>query len=180
MTFTELVHNKLDIVFQRNNLQSVDEFENYIKLKSDKVTIALYYDEKENTGSLYAGKNDASLLLIDGSIINKFFVASLKDYFIIPEKTKEDFVNNIFSFFNNKGRLLIEGDIHTLEIITRYFNQENEKYTTALLQEQNLLLANGAWDKGDYKSFMDYIDKTNRQTLPSSYQLKYKIANQRI
>ena len=89
MTFSELVHYRLDITFQKNNLECVTEFENYIKLKSNKVTIALYYDEKENAGSLYAGKSDASLFLIDSNIINKFFVTSLKDYFIIPKKKRK-------------------------------------------------------------------------------------------
>ena len=76
--------------------------------------------------------------------------------------------------------MLIEGDMPTLEKITLYSTKENEKYTITLLQEQVLLSANEAWDKGDYKLFMDYIDKTNRQTLPLSYQLKYKIAAQRL
>ena len=165
MTFIELVHNRLDGIFEKHNLQCEEEFENYIKLKSNKVIISLSYDERENGGCLYVGKTKTSLLYMGGGIINKFFPEDLKKYFIVPEKTKEDFVNNIFSLFNNKGKLLIEGDQITLDIISRYLIRQNENYTNTLLQEQHLLSANKAWSKRDYKSFIDYIDKTNWQTL---------------
>jgi hypothetical protein len=48
------------------------------------------------------------------------------------------------------------------------------------LQEQNLAAANKAWENGNYKEFIKMIDQTNKDKLPSSYQLKYKIANQKI
>ncbi|HRF25591.1 MAG TPA: hypothetical protein PLR98_15580, partial [Chitinophagaceae bacterium] len=61
-----------------------------------------------------------------------------------------------------------------------FSEKESEVYTFQILQEQNLAAANKAWENGNYKEFIKMIDQTNKDKLPSSYQLKYKIANQKI
>lgn len=180
MIFNELAHLKLDIIFQKYNLKVVREFENYIKLQSNMVVIALGYDKREDAGFLYAGKDDSSLMLIDGDVINRFFIMCLENHFIIPEKTQEDYVNNILHFFSDKGRILLEGDVAMIRKIEIYIHTKNRVYSSTLLLEQNLISADEAWEINDYLSFINYINMINIEVLPPSYALKYKIASQKL
>ena len=180
MTFNESIHYKLDNIFREYDLRKVDEIKNFIKLKSKSVTIMLSYDDRENGGALYAGENEESAVLINFNTIRKFFVVNLEKDFIFPEKNQNDFIDNLVTFFKGPGRALLEGNSMILQEIESYIHNKNKMYTEKILQEQNLISANEAWDKGNYKSFIYYIDKISLQNLPPSYSLKYKIAYQKI
>jgi len=180
MTFNELVHSKLDFIFRNYNLNVVDELTNYIRLKSKNIEIVVSYDEREHGGYLYAGKDEASLMNISSDIIKRFFVPFLDENFKIPEKTQEDFVNNIFSFFSNTGGLLLQGNDNLLQKIESSIRIENTKYTNDLIQEQNLITANNAWDKKDYSLFIECFHKIKNKKFLSTNQLKYNYALKRI
>lgn len=83
-------------------------------------------------------------------------------------------------FLKSNGSALLSGDESKLLELKLFSEKESEVYTFQILQEQNLAAANKAWENGNYKEFIKMIDQTNKDKLPSSYQLKYKIANQKI
>ena len=75
---------------------------------------------------------------------------------------------------------MIAGNTDALKKVEKYVDKVSNEYTTELIDKQNLDAANKAWEEGNYKDFINYLDKTDRQRLPSSYELKYKIAHQKL
>lgn len=178
MEFNKYVLDKLELIFQKHKLTVTEQFNNYVKLESDKVVLTITHDIRENANLLYIGKTADTLYLIDGNIIKRFFIPDLEQFFKIPELTVEDFVNNLVIFFEGEGRLLLEGNSDVLNTIEKYVLMKSKEYTTELLYKQSLDAANKAWEEGNYKDFIKYLDKMDKQKLPSSYELKYKMAQQ--
>jgi len=176
MEFNKLVLDRLEPIFKKHNLHVTEQFKNYVKLKSDNVLITLNHDERENSNAFYVGSSDDFLYPIDEYILKSAFNSDLK----INHVTQEMFVNNLAIFFEGEGKPLIAGNTYALEAVEKYVYKEGEEYTTQLVDKQNLDAANKAWEEGNYKDFIKHLDKTDRQKLPASYELKYKMAHQKI
>lgn len=67
-----------------------------------------------------------------------------------------------------------------MSLLKSILSQESENYTSELMQKQVLEAASKAWEANDYLSFVDSIDKIGISKIPQSYQLKYKIAKQKL
>lgn len=176
MEFNQLVLNRLGLIFQKHNLHVIEQFKNHVKLKSDSVIITLNHDERENSNAFYVGGNEDFLYPVDEYVLKSAFNSDLK----INNVTQEMFINNLAIFFEGEGKPLIAGNIYALEAVEKYVYKEGEVYTTQLVDKQNLDAANKAWEEGNYKDFIKYLDKTDRQKLPASYKLKYKMAHQKL
>lgn len=176
MEFNQLVSNRLGLIFQKHNLHVIEQFKNHVKLKSDSVIITLNHDERENSNAFYVGSNEDFLYPVDEYVLKSAFNSDLK----INHVTQEVFVNNLAIFFEGEGKPLIAGNTYALEAVEKYVYKEGEAYTTQLVDKQNLDAANKAWEEGNYKDFIKYLDKTDRQKLPASYELKYKMAHQKL
>lgn len=176
MEFNQLVSNRLGLIFQKHNLHVIKQFKNHVKLKSDSVIITLNHDERENSNAFYVGSNEDFLYPVDEYVLKSAFNSDLK----INHVTQEVFVNNLAIFFEGEGKPLIAGNTYALEAVEKYVYKEGEAYTTQLVDKQNLDAANKAWEEGNYKDFIKYLDKTDRQKLPASYELKYKMAHQKL
>lgn len=176
MEFNQLVLDGLGLIFQKHNLHVIEQFKNHLKLKSDSVIITLNHDERENSNAFYVGNNQDFLYPVDEYILKSAFNSDLK----INHVTQEVFVNNLAIFFEGEGKPLIAGNTYALEAVEKYVYKEGEAYTTQLVDKQNLDAANRAWEEGNYNDFIKYLDKTDRQKLPSSYELKYKMAHQKL
>lgn len=176
MTFNQLVSYKLRPIFQRGNLQITESSKNYIKFKSDNVVITLNHNERDNSNAFYVGSNEDFLYPIDEYLLKSVFKSNLK----INQVTQEMFVNNLAVFFEGEGEPLLAGNNYTLEAIENFISKEGEEYTTQLVNKQNLNAANKAWEEGNYKDFIKYLNKIDTQKLPASYKLKYKKAIQKM
>lgn len=176
MEFNQLVSNRLGLIFQKHNLHVIEQFKNHVKLKSDSVIITLNHDERENSNAFYVGSNEDFLYPVDEYVLKSAFNSDLK----INHVTQEVFVNNLAIFFEGEGKPLIAGNTYALEAVEKYVYKEGEAYTTQLVDKQNLDAANKAWEEGNYKDFIKYLNKTDRQKLPASYELKYKMAHQKL
>lgn len=176
MKFNKLIADKLEPVFQKYNLQIFEQFENYIKFKSDKVVITVSYDPRENSNSLFIGKSDDFMCLIDDDVLRNIFNSDIE----IDYVTSQKFINNIVVFFSTKGKPIIEGDIDTLRALEEYIYKKSEKYTNDIINRQNINAADKAWKETDYENFIKYIDKMDKEKLPDSYKLKYKISLQKL
>ena len=176
MEFNQLISDRLGLIFQKHNLRIIEQFKNYLKLKSDSVVITLSHDERESSNALCVGRNEDSLYPIDEYVLKSAFNSNLK----INHVSQDMFVNKLSIFFEGEGKPLIAGKTYAIEAVEKYVYKEGEIYTTQLVDKHNLDAANKAWEEGNYNDFIKYLDKTNRQRLPVSYELKYKMANQKL
>lgn len=180
MEFNTLVKAQLFPILQKYGFEKADESKNYLKFESDNLVVVICRDERENSNLLYVGKKDSNQYLIDGNIIKRFFISDLEREFKIPERTIEDFVNNLFIFFTEAGYRLLKEESEVLLNIKKFIIQQSENYTSELLLEQGLEVASRAWEAKDYTAFVESIDKIGINKIPKSYQLKYKIAKQKL
>jgi len=180
MEFNKILLNKLGAFLQKEGFHLSEQFENYLKFESDNSVVVICRDKRENSNLLYIGKTEGNQYLIDGSIIKRFCVSNLEKDFKIPERTIEDFADNLFLLFTGKGYELLKKDSKVLYDIAKFVETESEEYTSELLLKQALESASKAWETNDYVSFVDKIDKIGIAKIPQSYQLKYKIAKQKL
>jgi hypothetical protein len=180
MKFNEVVLDKLGPIFQEYNLFIVDQFENYIKLKSDHLVISITHDEKENANLLYMGVSEDTQHLIDYNIIKNILGSNIEEDLIIPELTINDFVDNLRVFFKKEKDLFLEKNKTRLKLIENYSTKVSLNYTEEILQKQILVFIDKAWEEGNYKAFIEYLDKIDRKKIPHSYELKYRIASNKI
>jgi hypothetical protein len=176
MNFNKLIFDKLDSIFQKHNLQVVEQFENYVKFKSEKSIVVISHAERENSNSLYIGPNEDFLYPINENVLKKVFNSVLR----IEKVTPEAFISNLELFFKREGNSLLDGDIEKINAIKSYIHKESEEYTVKLMQRQNLDAANKAWEEGNFKDFIKYLDKMDKEQLSLSYEKKYKIAQQKL
>jgi hypothetical protein len=176
MDFNKIVIERFEQIFHKNNLRVIELFHNFVKLESDSIVITVNHDERENSNSFYIGIKGSPLYPIDENVLQGVFNSTIK----INHVTPDVFVNNLVLFLEGVGNLLIVGDKDTLLAVEKYIQNESKEYTVELVNKQNLDAANKAWEEGDFKDFIRYLDKTDRQKLPSSYELKYKMAQQKI
>jgi len=139
------------------------------------VVITLSHDNRESSNTLYAGKNEDSLYPVDEEVLKSIFGTDLK----LNHVTLEMFVNNLAVFFENEGRQLITGNVYVLDAIERFIYKESAIHTSQLIDKQSLDAADKAWEEGNYKDFIKYLDKIGRERLPLSYDLKYKMAREK-
>ncbi|MTK53331.1 hypothetical protein [Paludibacter sp.] len=176
MEFNKIVIDRFKQIFHKNDLRIIEQFSNYVKIESDDIVLIVSHDKRENSNSFYIGKKNSSLYPIDENILRTVFNSALK----IDHVTPNVFVNNLALFLDGEGYPLIIGDISILDAVEKYILNKSNKYTAELRNNQNLDAANKAWKEGDYESFIKHIDTTDRQKLPSSYELKYKMAQQKL
>jgi hypothetical protein len=176
MEFNQLVIKKIVPLFKDYGFLVVEEYENYFRFKSKIVESIISYNELDGTSVFEIGKMNEFLYPLNEKLIKQIFGSDAK----INQVTKEMFVENITLFLQNNGSAFLRGDESKLLEFKIYSEKESEVYTFQILQAQNLTSANKAWENGNYKEFIKTIDQTNKDKLPSSYHLKYKIANQKI
>lgn len=176
MEFNKLVFKKLGIIFKNNNLHIIEQSNNHVKLKSNSLVIRLIHDERENSNGIYVGSNEEFLYPVNEFILKSAFNSNVK----IDNVTAEVFLNSLCIFFENDGKSLISGNQYALEAIKKYVYNASETYTDQIVNAQILEAANIAWDIRNYKEFIIYMDKLDKQILPESYLLKYKIAIKKL
>lgn len=180
MEFNRLVLAKLHSLFTRHGLNIYEQSKGIVRYKSDRLAISLTHDSRENSNILWVGRNENNLYMLDGNVMERFFIKDLKKVFKIPEKTTDDFVNNVFLFFMSEGEKLLRGDELALIGLENFNKRRSLQYTSNLVDEQNLKAANKAWASQKYSEVIKYLEKLNMDALPESLRQKYKIAQQRL
>jgi hypothetical protein len=178
MEFIQIISEKLETVIKKHDLRIVDKQSNYLKLQSNYLIVIIVHNQFENSNILWLGRNDEKndKVEIDNEALKLFFNSDLK----LSQVSVETFINNLVLFFENEAQPLLIGDTSRINELEKFDLDRSHKYTQALLERQDLVAANKAWENGNYKEFIKIIDQTNKDNLPSSYQLKYKIANQKV
>jgi hypothetical protein len=178
MEFSQLILEQLSLVIRKYNLQVVEQRKEYIQFESEHLTIILSHNPLENSNTLWIGKitDKRYAVEIDNKILKLFFNSDLK----LSQVPFEVFVKNLVLFFENEGKPLLIGDINTISKLEEFDLERSRIYTQEILDKQNLIAINKAWDKGNYREFIKLLDQVDKDKLPSSYQLKYKIAHRKV
>ena len=85
----------------------------------------------------------------------------------------EKFLSN---FLSDKGHGILMGDLAKLHQLDEYQEERSRVYENNLIKRQNLNIADKAWHKKDYLTFMRHIDLIGKDNLPKSYSMKKKMA----
>lgn len=175
MEFNTLVERYLLPVFQKYGFEKTEEFENIVRFQSSEMRINLAFNDYDNSHLVELGRRGEMLFPLNDNTVRRVWGSSA---FPVEQVTSKVFVQNLSLLFEKKeGIELLEGNIDLLKSI---LIGESEYYTTQLMRTQELEAASKAWENGDYLSFVDSIDKIGVSKLPKSYQLKYKIAKQKL
>ncbi len=176
MEFNQLIIRDIVPLFEGNGFLVIEQYKNFFHFKSKTVEATISYNELDRTCLFEVGTINDFLYPISDNLIKQVFDLDIK----INQVTKEVFVDNIALLLKKNGSALLRGDESKLLEVKFFIERESEAYTSKVLQEQNLAAASKAWENGNYKEFVKIIDQLNKDKLPSSYQLKYKIAIQKI
>jgi hypothetical protein len=174
MEFNTLVKTQLFPIFQKYRFEIAEEFKNILRFQSSAIEINIVYNDYEKSCYISMGKKGQSLYELRNNAIKELFNSSLS----IEDVTPEVFVQNLLSLFETKeGTELLKGDI---DDFIKFKISEDNHYTSALLLKQGLEVASRAWEANDYVNFIESIEKIGIGKIPISYQLKYKIAKQKL
>jgi hypothetical protein len=176
MDFNQTVNEKISPLFIKHGFILVEHFQNVFRFQSIRVEVNFSYNKFDKTNIFQIGKKDEFLYTLNDNLIIKIFGSEIK----IEKVSVEAFVDNVVFFLTTSGSKLLMGDEIILQKIKTYCEEESKNYTDSLLDKRNLIAANKAWEKSDYKEFIKIINQSNIKNLPSSILLKYKIAKQKI
>ena len=171
MTDFELTIEHISPIFEASGFKVVDSFKNFLKLESKKVTVTIGYDERENANLFSVGQNNK-----DSHFLNS---KNLKEVFNY-NNSSNNYRDFLIDFLKNEGKGILTGDMDKLIELDAYEDKQAEIYTAIIINRQCISKAENAWTKKDYLTFIATIDQMDKDDLPNSYKLKYKIARDRI
>lgn len=174
MDFNTLVKTQLFPILQKYGFKMTEEFKNVLRFQSSVIKINIVFDEYDNSHFIEIGRLGGLLYPLNDRIIKDLFNSSLS----IEHVMTETFVQNLISLFKTKdGHEILKGNINHL---MTYESTGINDYNVKMLHNQALLIALKAWEAHDYVTFVKSIDNVGINNIPLSYQLKYKIAKQKL
>lgn len=174
MEFNTLVKARLFPILQKYGFEIAEEFKNILRFQSSVMKVNVVFNQYDRSFLIEIGKQDNELYPLNDYVVKELFHSSLS----VEQVTPEIFVQNLFALFcTPEGIGLLQGNVKPLKSIAI---QQSENYTAELLLKQGLEVASRAWDAKDYVAFVESINKIGFSKIPQSYQLKYKIAKQKL
>lgn len=175
MEFNTLVKAHLSPIFQKYGFEIAEEMKNIVRFQSSIMKVNLVFNDYDKSHFLEIGRQGEILYPLNDNVVKELWGSSALP---IEQVTLKTFVQNLSLIFETKeGAEILKGNIGLLKDI---LNQESEKYTSELMQKQALEAASKAWEAMDYLAFVENINKIEIDKIPQSYQLKYKIAKQKL
>jgi hypothetical protein len=174
MEFNVLVKTRLFPILQKYGFEIAEEFKNILQFQSSVIVINIVFNNYEKSCYISMGKKEDTLLPLNDNAVKELFNSSLS----VEQVTPEIFVQNLSTLFETKkGAEILKGNIAPF---IKFKLSEINDYNTELLKKQALEAASKAWEANDYVGFVENIDKVGVSKIPQSYQLKYKIAKQKL
>lgn len=174
MEFNILVKTQLLPILQKYGFEIAEEFKNIIRFQSSVIEINIVYNDYEKSCYISIGKKGKSLYELRNNAVKKLFNSSLS----VEQVTPEIFLQNLSLLFETEeGIALLKGNI---DDFIKFKKSEDNHYTSELLRKQALEVASRAWEANDYLAFIESIEEIGISKIPQSYQLKYKIAKQKL
>lgn len=175
MEFNQLGRDELLPVLAANGFSIVEEYDYVLRFRSAKVTLSVSYNVLDRTSLLAAGRVGGYMYPVDNDVIKNVFGSPIE----IEQVTMEAFVRHVVLFLKGDGSAILRGDLDALDQIKRFVDDKSKAYTAKVVEEQTLTEVDDAWLNRRYADVVRLMGKLKIDELPSSYQLKYKIAVQR-
>jgi hypothetical protein len=158
-------------LFEKHGFNIVDRSKSYVRFDSKSVSVIFGYNERERSNFVFVG--------VRGQDPHELDKKNLKDVFGYDTETHllDRFLSD---FLSDKGNGILVGDLAILRKLDEYQKERSSVYTDNLIKRQHLNIADKAWDKKDYLTFVRHIDLIGKENLPKSYTLKYKMASGKI
>lgn len=174
MEYNTLVRISLFPILKKYGFDIAEEFKNIVRFQSSVMKVNVVFNEYENSNFIEIGRKNEVLYPLSNYAIRIIFNSELS----IEQVTPENFVENLsFIFQQKEGVKILKGNTKNL---VEFIEKESNNYTLELVKRQTLETASKTWEKKDYKAFIKSIDEIGVEKVPQSYQLKYKIAKQKL
>lgn len=166
MQFRDFIYYVLPLL-ENNGFRITETLQNYVRLDSEAVVIALSYNPREYQYYIQAGPKKDELYELDAKALKAVFGFDTgelhpADYFI--------------KFFQQHDNPLLHNNTDALHRLKNYCLQRSQEYWEKLIEGQQLQAADSAWKQKDYRTFINAIGKLDFTRLAPSYQKKYSIA----
>lgn len=174
MEFNKLVRIQLFPILQKYGFGIAEELKNIVRFQSSIMKVNVVFNDYDKSYFVEIGKHGETLYPLNDNAVKELFSSELS----IEQVTLETFVQNLSLLFEQqKGIEMLKGNVDPLSNLIK---QQAEYYTSELVGRQTLDTASKAWETNDYKTFIKIIDKIGVDKIHQSYQLKYKIAMQKL
>jgi hypothetical protein len=175
MEFNQLGRGELLPVLAANGFFIVEEYDYAFRFRSATVMLSVSYNVLDRTALLEAGSVGGYLYPVDDDVIKNVFGSPIK----IEQVTMEVFLHHVVLFLKGVGSAILRGDRGALDKIKRFVEDKSKNHTAKVVEKQTLTQVDEAWSNGGYADVVRLMGKLRIEELPSSYQLKYKMAVQR-
>ena len=127
MEFNQEAHINLDSLFHKYNFEVIEETKNYLQLKSPFLVIILVYDPGERSNNIYiiTSSSSSRTIGLDNEIFKDFFKSNLR----LSSTDVKKFVDTLAKFFENEGKLILQGDIKEIVRLEMYSSLRDKIYT---------------------------------------------------
>jgi hypothetical protein len=169
MNFEESIYPLTEFLLD-NNFSVTKKSVHFIEYSSSSATISVAYASLEYSFYIHAGQNSKSLTELTPIAIKEVF----KDDSFRFQSTLT--IDNLMSLLKTTGKSIVIGDKDVFNALEEFADNRSREYTRKIVELQNIQWADNAWIQKDYLNFIKFIDKTEKNLLPESYQKKYKIA----
>jgi len=175
MIFSEIILENFGAVFNSYKFKVIEQRCDFIGVQSKVCKIIIARNQLENSNVFWLGVNDKDHLVeIDNELLELYFHSKLK----LSQVSLENFVENLHEFFQFEGKSIFESATYISELV-EFDLKRSESYTQNILYRQVIESADIAWENEDYICFINMLNDIDYNMLPSSYKLKYKIAQNR-
>lgn len=177
MEFNKLILEKLHPIFREYGLKIKKQLDGVLQYESEVLHISLAHNDIENSNSLWLGsKISGNFVEMNNQVMKEFFNIDLQ----LDNLSQEDFVNNIFLFFTNEGKVVLRGNESQLLKLEEFDQERSDLYTARLIEKQALEAANEAWKNGNYIEVIKYLEQINEANLSAPQKMKYKLAKRKL
>ncbi len=176
MEFKKLILEKLNPLFIKFGFRLIEKSKEIVKYELDNLIITIVHNPRENSNTLWVGKEGFKEVEVDDQVMKEFFNSDLK----LSNLPQETFVNNVLLFFLGDGKGVIKGNESDIISLEKFNKKRSKEYTESLLNKQFLEAANKAWREGNYADVIKYLKRVNEKSLTTSFKQKYKISQQRL
>jgi hypothetical protein len=175
MQFDGSDFKQLHSLFAGFGLKAIGESAIKAEYVGNGVAISLAHDARENSNTLWVGRESSSFVEIDDQVVSEYFASDVK----LSHLPQALFFQNVLRFFLGEGKELLNGNRELLIGLERFRDQRSRAYTSDLVKKQLLAAANSAWDDGNYAEFIRHFEALGSLDVPESMKMKYRIAKDR-
>ena len=170
------IKEKLATILSLYNFSVSNEYDNFVEFSNDIYSITVSHNQMENSNSLSIGKKNSHLIEINKRILKSIFNLDIN----IENLPFIQFLENVEKVLNSIVKLLFSKDSTLIEEMEDLDYLEAKRYTRQLIHNQNLKIADKAWNEKKYSEFIRIFDELYVDLLPNSYIMKLDYAKKQL